>query len=182
MLLQQAGVNGLLQVLAGAMLGMFGGVGTTTLWGGWVRPARDRRNLARLLLAKIRMNRREVDWVLASHAANPDFLPLNLSLATATFGGRLAGRRRSPRGVAPCLGGDVRPLTRPQRGGRHLPSAAGRVRGAEGASARKTQLEAELHGRIDVLHGGLERCAAVDAVLPVLVRLARFRSEPPDRG
>ena len=58
-----------------------------------------------------------------------------------------------------------------------------RVEEAAEGSERAAELAAQLRGRLDVLHGGLERCAAaIEAVLPALVRLARFRSEPPPRG
>lgn len=185
MLLQEAaGANGLLQVLAGAMLGLFGGVGTTAFWEGWVRPARERRNLARLLVAEIRMNRLEVEWMLASRRKDPEFVPANLSLATATFHARSEAVGGLPEELLP----DVvqlyaRYFQNLNEVGATLPVLLAAYDEAEDGSARKAQLDAQLRGRLDALYGGLERCsAAIEAVLPPLVRLAKFRSEPAPRG
>lgn len=184
MLLQEAaGASGLLQVLSGAMLGLFGGVGTTAIWEGWVRPARDRRNLARLLVAEIRLNRREVEHVIASRRESPGFVPLNLSLATATFDARSEAVGGLPEELLPEVVELYARFQNLNEVGATVPPLLARVEEATRGSDREAELTAELRGRLDALYGGLERCsAAIDAVLPPLVRLARFRSEPPARG
>ena len=177
-----AGAGGLLQLLAGAMLGLFGGVGTTALWEGWVRPARDRRNLARLLVAEIRMNRREVEWMIARRGEEPDFLPVNLSLATAVFDARSQDVGALPEELLPEVAELYARFHNLNEVAATLPVLLERYEQAPDGSDRKTYLEAQLHGRGGALFGGLERCeGAIGSVLPRLVRLARFRSEPPPR-
>jgi hypothetical protein len=184
MLIQEAaGANGLLQVLAGAMLGLFGGVGTTALWELWVRPARDRRNLARLLVTEIRMNRREVEWMIASRRENPDFLPLNLSLATATYDTRSEAVGGLPEELLPEVVELYARFQNINEVGATIPPLLARVEEAAEGSDRKAELAAQLRGRLDALYVGLERCSlAIGAVLPPLLRLADFRSEPPARA
>jgi hypothetical protein len=177
-----AGANGLLQVLAGAMLGLFGGVGTTAFWEGWMRPARDRRNLARLLVAEVRLNRREVEHMMASRRASPEFVPLNLSLSTATFDARSEAVGGLPEELLPDVVELYARFQNLNEVGATLPPLLARVEEAAG-SDREAELAAQLRGRLDALNGGLERCsAAIEAVLPPLTRLARFSSEPPPRG
>src|SRR5215212_2866543 len=85
MLQDPTGQIGLLQVISGSLLGLFGGVGATALWEGFVKPSRTRRHVARLLVAEVRVNYRHIEWLLKQRSDKPRFLPLNVTLCTSIF-------------------------------------------------------------------------------------------------
>lgn len=57
------------------LAGLFGGAGATVLWETVIKPRRDGRAFARLLLAELAVNRVIVKHQIGSHAANPNIPP-----------------------------------------------------------------------------------------------------------
>jgi hypothetical protein len=74
---------------------------------GFAKPLRTRRHLARLLVAEIRMNDRQIEWLPKERRQIPDFLPLNVSFSTriSAAAGEQVGEQRvrggSGRGAVP---------------------------------------------------------------------------------
>lgn len=51
--------------------GLFGGAGATILWELWLKPARERRAITRLLLLEIQMNRRIIELIHVDLSVHP---------------------------------------------------------------------------------------------------------------
>jgi len=180
-MLQETTANtNLLQVLGGSILGLFGGVGATVVWEGLVRPARNRKHLARLLVAEIRMNLRQVEWMIESRKANPEFLPLNLSLGTSIFDSFSAQVGDLPEELLLELIELYTRFRNLTQVGATLPTLLEEYELSPEASDRKTILESRIISRIDGLYGGLGRCKDnIGTLLPKLVRCARLTTEAP---
>jgi hypothetical protein len=171
---------GLMQVISGSLLGLFGGVGATALWEGFVRPTPTRRHLARLLVAEVRINYHQVEWLVKQRSDFPNFLPLNVSFSTSIFDSlaeqvgelpedmlqdlvRLYGRFRNVTGI-----------------GSTLSAMFDAYESAAEESELKVRLNQRMQERIDALYLGVERCrSAIADVLPKLVRCAAYTSVPP---
>lgn len=72
--------------LSGVLAGLFGGAGATLVWELGIRPGRDRRGFARLLIAELLVNRRVVANELAARSTRPTNIPQNpWTLYTSVF-------------------------------------------------------------------------------------------------
>lgn len=180
MLQEATAQGGLLQLLGGSVLGLFGGFGATALWEGLIRPSRVRKNTARLLVAEIRMNAQQVQWMLDQRTADPEFLPLNLSLATNIFDARTEEVADLPEELLQPLVELYTRFRNLSEIGATLPKMLDEYEETADEDVRKTILHDRIVTRIEKLYGGLDRAkAAIDDLLPKLLRCARFESEPP---
>lgn len=65
------------------LAGLFGGIGATFVWEAFLRPVRERRNVAEVLSAEVSLN---LQMLAGAHVhARPDKVPPDFELSTAVF-------------------------------------------------------------------------------------------------
>lgn len=65
------------------LAGLFGGIGATFVWEAFLRPVRERRNIAEVLSAEISLN---LQLLAGAHIhARPDKVPTDFELSTSIF-------------------------------------------------------------------------------------------------
>lgn len=165
------------QILGGAILGLFGGVGATVLWEGIVKPYRERRNLARSLATEILTNRIRLQKTFSIRASTPKTLPFNLQLSTLVFESVAEKIAELPEEILPELIQLYNHFISVNAIKAHLKGNLDQRPGAD-ASTVEILKKKYLKG-LDGLDSNIQASiSAADKLLPKLVRYARFTSEP----
>jgi hypothetical protein len=177
MILQSGSEASLVQILAGSLLGLFGGVGATALWEGLVRPRRDARNIARSLSAEIRLNHERLVRAVKTREESPRSIPFNVHLSTLVFESAVEKLAELPEEVLPDLVRVYHRFTSINAIRNHLIGFWDQAQSTEGSAAAvlAQRIEQGLEGLDFNVQGALVEC---DELLPKLVRYGRFTSEP----
>jgi hypothetical protein len=175
-MLQGANETSLVQLLAGSLLGLFGGVGATAIWEGLVRPHRDRRNIARSLATEICLNRDRIEQVKVSRRETPRDVPLNVRLSTAAYESLAEKISELPEEILPALMTVYHRFTSINALTTRMADDLQKFQ--EAPSETEEIFARRLDEAFHWLDEGLEVISPTIAdVLPQLVRLAGFTSE-----
>jgi len=167
----------LIQILAGSVLGLFGGVGATALWEGLVKPYRECRNIARSLATEIRLNRDKVNREIKARGEDPRHVPLNLRLFTGLFDSVAERIAELPEELLPDIITLYSRFVSMNALRERLTASLQSFDESEGT--QKARSEEDLESGLRWLDEGLELIAGhCDELLPKLVRYGRFTSEP----
>jgi hypothetical protein len=172
-----ASETSLIQVFAGSILGLFGGVGATVVWEGLIKPHLDRRNLSRSLATEILANRTRLVRALATRNSDPRKLPFSLHLSTIVFESVAERIAELPEEILPDLIRLFHQFVYVNAIRAHLKENLDQRPGADNATEEvlRKRFSDGLEGLDTNLQIAIEWA---DELLPKLVRYSRFTSAP----
>jgi hypothetical protein len=168
----------LVQILAGSLLGLFGGVGATAVWEGIVRPFRDRRNIARSLSAEVRLNRDRVELAVQTRRQSTRDVPLNVRLSTVVFESLAEKFAELPDEILPDIMALYHRFTSLNALVTRMADDLQNFQGAEAGSKTEEIYATRLEEAFPWLDEGLAiTLQSIATLLPQLVRYAGFTSQ-----